>query len=127
MKTEREFLFEISYALEAISRSTDESRKQEMKKNLHQKLYPLKHRFGFRSIKDVWDSVNYMRAGQPDPTVKQRYNRLKQTIEILNNSLYDFEQMHGLDKLRQAEPRLSLLYNKQKAQDRRPDIDLSRE
>ena len=97
MQTEKEFLKEVDNLLGAIRRAPDEKRKDVMRKQLHSKVYPKKHRYGFNSNEEVRNSIDCMKAGRPDPSKNMRYGRLKERINHLTKVIAEW------DKERQAE------------------------
>jgi len=95
MQTEREYLTEVSNLLDAIQRTPDERRKEIMKRTLHGRLYERRSLYGFRSIEQVRQSIDYMNAGKFDPSRNQRCLAVKKGIEIQKAILTDMEMTAG--------------------------------
>lgn len=128
MKSEKQYLREISDLLDAIQHAPDEARKYNMRRHLHGKVYRQKGRYGFKDIDEVRQSVDCMKKGQPDPSKPTRLKRLEWAHVALSQRI---ETMKG--EIRQEkgkESRLSFLkgpYYEAPNQDKEIEKDLDLE
>src|SRR6187402_841161 len=103
MQSEKEFLTEVANLLAAIRHTPDERRKDHMRNHLHGQVYPKKYLYGFPTTEAVKKSIEYMKAGYPDPTREERFQSLKRTIERLTKVAGDMERERNKDKEQKEE------------------------